>query len=155
MKESIKYIIRGFYFGIGLSFILFLTYQAMSVYENNKRKEVNEEIKEFIKGQEKNMVINLISSKYSNGGMSTLLNIKNNNNETVYGYTVETEFYNETNKFIGECSSFEVKSINENESENIEVYCKERWNGWYQKTASTRAKFKNTSSSYTVTIKPN
>ena len=150
MKESINLIIRGLYFGVGLSVMLVMFSMAYDAFKSDQ----HEREKKVVKSLQEKLIIDLVMSKYTEGGMVTHLRITNNSEEPAYGYIVETEFHDDKGIFIGECSSWRINVIEPGKGEDIEVFCEDRWPEWYKKVASTKAKFRNTSGSYTVTIKP-
>jgi len=150
MKQSVKYIVRGLYFGIGFSLIGFLALQATIMYNDSNREELEKELHEIFVGQERNMAIEVIETNNTNKGIITLLKVSNNNNKPVHSFRAEVEFFRENNKFIGECSSFIIKSIEPGSTENIEVFCEEKWKGWLSKISFSKAKFKNEHKSFNM-----
>ena len=150
MKESITYTLRGIYFGIGFSIIGFLVLQAISIYNESKREEMEKGIEEAFLGQEMNIVVKVIDKQITDKGVTTFIEVTNNNKESVRAFRAEVEFFSEKDKFIGECSTFIVKSLKPGSSENIEVFCKEKWKGWLNKVSYSKAKLKNEHKSFSM-----
>jgi hypothetical protein len=142
------------YFGIGFGLMLIMIIMVYGIYQDSAQEKYDKEMEAIHAGQESMMTIELVMSKYAERGMVTNLKVSNNSQKPAYGYIVETELFDDKGVFIGECSAPQIKIIQPNKSENIEVFCEERWSGWYKKVKNTNAKFRNTTRSYTVTVKP-
>lgn len=150
MNESITYTLRGIYFGIGFSLIGFLFLQSITIYNENNRAEMEKEIEEVFIGQEKNMVVKVIDKQKTEKGITTFVEVTNNNKESVHAFRAEVEFFSEKNKFIGECNTFIIKSLKPGFSENIEIFCEEKWKGWLNKVSYSKAKLKNEHKSFSM-----
>lgn len=142
MKESLNTLIRGAYFGFGVSIVWIMMVTANDILLSPKIEELHKQRElTLLKNQRGKLDIESIDISHAENGIVANIKISNNSEKPAHSILLETEIFDNNGRFLGECIKQASWGLAPGQYEYAQVHCSERKRGQYDNADLTRIKF--------------